>query len=241
MIDANFVTEQKLLNSLPCPLRSDGSSGQEVPVLRSAESTTRWLISEIAAGRRPTANETREYYDQRWQETRCFQSRDEMPRIQYERLLVEGCRVCRRLRDIIWRCEILQPVSRYELPISGTVITGEYAVLRSSRRKRHAFALYLRYGGLKIRPVIPDVISFVRAVDVTNRLATRDWGVDSVGVMSYWVAQDFAAEHQPDRDFALMVVLGAARFISELPFPILGPHCRSCSTRNCLPQDRDDR
>jgi hypothetical protein len=75
---------------------------------------------------------------------------------------------CRRLRDIIWRCEILQPVSPYELPIGEVVITGEYAVLRSSRRKKHAFGLYLRHQGVRIKRLVPDVVSFAWGGSWTN-------------------------------------------------------------------------
>ena len=80
-----------------------------------------------------------------WQRTAAFQARDRIPVKKYNRLVMEDVRACRRLRDLIWRCEILQPVSRYELAVDGIVITGEYAVLRSSRRRNHAFVPYLRY------------------------------------------------------------------------------------------------
>ena len=59
----------------------------------------------------------------------------------------EGIRACRRLRDIVWRCEVLQPLSPYTLAIGDVQVAGEYAVLRSSRRKKHAFALYLAASG----------------------------------------------------------------------------------------------
>jgi hypothetical protein len=59
-------------------------------------------------------------------------------------------------------------VTPYALAIGDVVITGEYAVLRSSRPKKHAFALYLRHGGLKIRPLVQDIVSFARRLDLSK-------------------------------------------------------------------------
>jgi hypothetical protein len=80
-----------------------------------------------------------------------------------------GARACRRLPEIIWRCEILQPVTPYQLAIGDVVITGAYAVLRSSRRKKHAFALYLRDGGVKLKRLVLDLVSFARRLDLGDR------------------------------------------------------------------------
>src|SRR4051794_30554883 len=93
----------------------------------------------------------------------------------------------------------------YTLPIGDAVITGEYAVLRSSRRKKHAFALYLRHEGIRMKPLVPDVVSFARRLDLANRWmdpANRHWGIESIAVMHYWVSRDLSAEHRPDREFA---------------------------------------
>jgi len=177
MIQNTTITEKALLSHLECPLRADGAnSGPESPVLECAEGTSRWLLAEIAAGHQPTAVETREFFEIEWQQTNYFQARDSVPRKQYQRRLMEGVRACTRLRDLIWTHEILQPVSRYELTVDGIVITGEYAVLCSSRRKTHAFIPYLRYKGLKIRPVIPDIVTFARWLDASNRLPEHQWG-----------------------------------------------------------------
>jgi hypothetical protein len=152
MSDKTFINEKALLHRLECPLRSTASSVVlESPVLACAENTAQWLIAERFGGRAPSAAATREVFDADWKGTQYFQSRNDIPPKEYQISVGEGVRSCRRLRDIIWRCEVLQTLSPYALPIGDAVITGEYAVLRSSRRKNHAFALYLRYKGIRIK------------------------------------------------------------------------------------------
>jgi hypothetical protein len=101
--------------------------------ITEAEKTAQWFIDEPFDGRTPTLKETHLRYFAGWDQKYYVRSRD-------------GIKACRRLREIVWRCEILQPVTPYALAIGDVVITGEYAVLRSSRLKKHAFALYLRHG-----------------------------------------------------------------------------------------------
>jgi hypothetical protein len=226
-----MITEEALLCRLQCPLRAaEANSGPEPPVLHCAERTLQWLIAEIASGRLPDVLETHHYYFET--EPDLFR-RDNLPGKEYERRYQQGWRVCRLLRDILFRCQILQPVEKYELPIGGVMITGEYAVFRSSRRKRQAYVLYLRHGGLKVRPLIPDVVSFARFVDVTNRSSDRGWGVDRIGVLHYWVAQKLSALHRPDPEFAASVLRGAVGTISLPPHPRTGEHCLVCPSRNC--------
>jgi hypothetical protein len=113
-------------------------------------------------------------------------------------------------------------------------------VLRSSRRKKHAFALYLRHQGVRLKRLVPDVTSFARRLDLGNRSidpANRHWGIDSVSVMHYWIARDLSAEHRPERDFAEDVLRGAVSVVTGQPFPLPGDHCRSCPTRACRPDD----
>ena len=233
MTNKTTISEKSLLYNLECPLRSDGSnSGPELPVLQCAENTGEWLISEIAAKRQPTAGETREFFDIQWKQTNYYQSLDELSSNQYSRVM-EGVQAVARLRDVIWKSEILEPVLPYELPVDDLVITGRYAVLRSSRRKRQAFVLYLREGGVKLRPLVPDMVSFARWVHASKRPEVKDWGVNRIAVMHYWVNQYLAAEHQPDPTFAENALVGAAGVISGPPFPIPGKHCQSCPTRGC--------
>ena len=239
MTEKISIDEKALLYRLQCPLRWNvAGTVQESPVLVCAENTARWLIAERFAGRTPSAGETREFFDMEWQQTAYFQSRSGIPPKEYEVRVREGVRACRRLRDIIWRCEILQPVSPYTLPIGDILITGEYAVLRSSRRKKHAFALYLRYQGVRIKRLVPDIVSFARRLDLTNRWvdpANRCWGIQSIGVMHHWVNRDLFAEHNADFGFATDVLLGAAGVVTGHPFPVPGDHCLSCPTRACRP------
>src|ERR1700678_72027 len=169
-----------------------------------------------------------------------FQGRNDIPQKEYEIRVREGFRVCRRLRDVIWRSEILQPVTPYALLIGGVVITGEYAVLRPSRLKKHAFALYLRHGGMKMRPLIPDVVSFARRLDLSDRwidTSNHHWAIKSIGVMHYWVARDLAPEPNPDRNFSTDVLLGAVSVATGNPFPLPGDHCLACPTRACRPDE----
>jgi hypothetical protein len=217
------INEKDLLYRLECPLRSNGSSTvQESPVLACAENTARWLIDEMFAGRAPSASETREFFDIAWKQTACFHSKSCIPTKKYELLVREGLLACRRLRDIVWRCEILQPVSSYALAIGDIVIAGEYAVLRSSRRRKHAFALYLRHQGVKIKRLVPDIVSFARRLDLGHRRidpSNRHWAIQSIGVMHYWVSRDLSAEHTADYVFASDVLLGAAGVVTGHPFP----------------------
>jgi len=235
------LNEKALLYLLKCPARSNRASPlKESPVLVSAENTASWLIDELRAGRTPTATKTRDFFDAEWQQTAYFQSQSSIPIKEYERCLREGVRACRRLRDILYRCEILQPPSAYTLQIGGVAITGEYAVLRSSRRKKHAFALYLRYQGVRLKRLVPDVVSFVRRLDLEKRWtdpANRYWRVESIGVMHYWVSRDLSAEHITDREFATDVLLGAVGVVTGAPFPVPGEQCRLCPTRACRPDD----
>jgi hypothetical protein len=233
------INEKALLYRLQCPMRSNGSStGPESPVLACAESTATWLIKEMQARRPPTASETREFFDARWKQTAYFQSRDTNPQKEYARRVMESLQACRRLRDIIWRCEILRPVTPYQFPIGEVLITGEYAVLRCSRRKKHAFALYLREGGVKLKPLVPDIVSFARRLDLGDRWTENpDWGVQSIGVMHYWVSRNFSAEHKPDRQFCIDVLHGAVGAVTGPAFPVPGDHCLTCPTRACRPDD----
>lgn len=204
------------------------------PVLGCAESTARWLIAEQLAGRAPTVRETQEVFDQ----TGYFQPRSDIAPKEYARHVREGIRACHRLRDIVWRCQVLQPVSPYRLTVGGVLITGEYAVLRSSRRHKHAFVLYLRHEGVRMKPLVPDVVSFARWLDLANRWsdpANRQWGIQSIGVMHYWVTRELSAEHKPDRAFATDVLLGAVSAFTGHPFPVPGEHCLSCPTLACRP------
>jgi hypothetical protein len=229
-----FVTEKALLSHLECSLRTHGANfGPESPVLDCAEKTYYWLIQEIAAGRQPTAGETRDFYDVSWQQTAYFQSRDTVPTKLYNRRLREGLRACFRIRDLLWTHEILQPVSRYELIVDGITIVGEYAALCSSRRKNHGFIPYLRHKGLRIRPVIPDIVTFARWVDASKRLPLNQWGVKRLAVMHFWVSQNLAAEYLPNSEFARQSLRGAVGTVSGPPYPRTGEHCLSCPTRNC--------
>ena len=228
------ITENALLYYLECPLRSNGlASLPESPVLQCSQSTLRWLMSELACCREPTAKDIREYFDNEWQQTNSYQSCNTMPQKKYFQLLREGLRACHRLRLLLCRCEILQPVSPYELVVDGIGITGEYTVLRSSHHKRQADVLYLRYGGVKIRPVIPDVVSFARWVDASKRMETQNWDVNRISVMHYWVNRELAAEHRPGQNMAGAVLEGVASVVSRPPFPIVSEHCLSCPTRSC--------
>jgi hypothetical protein len=242
MPQTTFITEKELLYRLECPIRSCGQTTvqEESPILTCAETTAQWLITEIVDGRPPSLKETHERYDLEWNQTAYFRSREGIPQKDYDIRMREGIRACRRLRDIIWRCEILQPVTPYTLAIGDVVITGEYAVLCYPRRKKHAFALYLRYGGVKIRPLVPDVVSFARRLDLTDRWidpSNRHWAIESIGVMHHWVARDFSLEHKINYSFSRDVLLGAVSVITGNPFPLPGDHCSSCPTRACRPDE----
>jgi hypothetical protein len=235
------INEKALLYRLQCPLRWIGESTvPESPVLSCAESTARWLIAERFHGRAPSLHATHAFFEIEWNQTAYFRSRNAVPPKEYGRRLTEIGRACRRLRDIIWRCQILQPVTGYTLPVGNAVITGEFAVLRSSRRKKHAFALYLRHEGVRIKRLVPDVVSFARRLELGNRWtepANRHWGIESIGVMHYWVERDLAAEHKIGLSFASDVLLGAVSSFTGNPFPLPGEHCLACPTRACRPDD----
>jgi hypothetical protein len=237
MAERTFITEEALLYRLECPIRANGSTTefQPSPLLLSGEATASWMIAEIAAGRPPSANLTREAFDHYWKQTSYYKSQTAIITKEYSRKVMKHVHACWRLRELIWRREILQPVSRYELTIGDVVITGEYAVLRSSRPKTTAQILYLREGGVKIRPVIPDVVSFARSVHLGDRWldSTSVWGIDSISVLHYWVSQDLIAEHKPDQRFAADLLHGAAGVVMGHPFPILGEHCGPCPTHAC--------
>jgi len=241
MSDKIIINEKALLHRLECPLRSTASTVVlESPILACSENTARWLIAERVSGRTPSAAVTREVFDAEWRGTQYFQSRAEIPAKEYEIRVGEGVRACRRLRDIIFRCEVLQPISPYELPIGDAVITGEYAVLRSSRRRNHAFAVYLRHKGLRIKPLVPDIVSFARRLDLGNRWTdpmNHDWKVNTIAVMHYWLTSDLSAEHKADREFAVEVLRGAVNVFIGPPFPVPGDHCMLCPTRACRPDD----
>jgi len=105
--------------------------------------------------------------------------------------------------------------------------------MRSSRRKNHLFVPYFRYGGVKIRPLIPDIVSFARWLDVSNRVEQQGWRFTKLNVMHYWLVPSLAAEHDPNPELAAQVLRGAAAAISRPPYPIVGAHCLTCPTHNC--------
>ncbi|HXB68731.1 MAG TPA: hypothetical protein VNY05_10830 [Candidatus Acidoferrales bacterium] len=93
---------------------------------------------------------------------------------------------------------------------------------------------------MKIRPLVPDIVSFARRFDLTNRWldpANRHWGIQDVGVMHFWVTRDLSAEHKADYASAMNVLLGAAGVVTGYPFPVPGDHCLSCPTSACRPDD----
>jgi len=231
------ISEKELLASLQCPLRGDAFSVKpESPMLSCAEKTLGWLTSELRAGRQPTAKETRDFFEGHWEQTAYRRSQVPIPPKQYRRDLTEIPRACSRLRDLVWSHEILQAVEPYQLTVGGVVITGEYMVLQSPRQKKHAYIPYLRYRGVKIRPMVPDVAAFARWLHASNRWMKsipQHWGIQSVGILHYWVTQNLAALHEPEQGLARKVVTGAAGVLSGPPFPIPGDHCLSCPTRAC--------
>ena len=79
MLVTQRISERALSHYLECPTRSVGSVIlPELPVLACSEETARWLITEICAGRKPSAHETRGVFDARWKETAYFRSRDSL-------------------------------------------------------------------------------------------------------------------------------------------------------------------
>ena len=104
MTDTAWINEKALRYSLECPLRSQGSITLPEPaVLTGAERTLRWLIAERQAYREPTAGETRALFETAYsQPTNSLSLREEQRRAQ------QCLRACRRLRDIVWRCEVLR-------------------------------------------------------------------------------------------------------------------------------------
>jgi hypothetical protein len=240
MFPIKRISEKALTSYLECPMRSAASIVMpESPVLACSEETARWLITEVSAGRTPSARETREFFDTQWQQTAYFRLQDGFTPKElgdYQRHVVQGVRACRRLRDVIWRCGIIQPVSPYELPVGEIVITGEYAVLCSSRSKTHAFALYLRDQGVRIKPLVPDIVSFARQLDLRNRWidpANLHWRIQKISVMNYWVTRDLSAEHWLASSLASDMLLGAAGVVAGHAFPVPGDYCKSCPTRAC--------
>ena len=231
MTNATWISEGSLRHYLECPLRyTDSTMVPESPVvLIQAENTFRWLVDELRAGRAPTVSETQEFFEKAY-----WHSWGALSQKAREQQAKDLTRACRRLRDIVWQYEILQPVSPYSLTVDGVQITGEYAVFRSSRRKKEGFAMYLRHQGMRKRPLRPDIVSFARWLDLANRV-DPGWGIQSVGVMHYWVARDFAAAHKPDRQFAVDVIRGAVAVVKGRPFPVLGEHCRTCLRTACRP------
>jgi len=91
---------------------------------------------------------------------------------------------------------------------------------------------------MRIKPLVPDVVSFARWLDLANRWtnpANQHWGIESIGVLHYRVSRDLSAEHKTDRGFATDVLLGAVSVVRGTPFPVPGEHCKSCPHRACRP------
>lgn len=211
MTDKTAMAEKALLSASQCASLVGGSRIiPESPILPAAEKTAACLIDDIVHGRNPTAADTRRFFETHWQQAYSH-SQDTLAPEDYVTQLQQIPHACWRLRDIIWTREILQPVRPYRLTVDGLTIKGEYAVLRSSRRKRHAYVLYLREGGVKRRPLVPDVISFARWLDLQNRWAeiSSEWRIKTIGILHYWVTTDTSLEHRPDLDNARQVVTNA--------------------------------
>lgn len=225
MGERTFISEQRLLE-LAAGIQQPGfsSAASESPILLCAKMTASWLIGEIARGRNPSAAETRTYFEEHWAKTSEAQPRDAAAMRTYITRLSQIPHACWRLREILWTREILQPVLPYELNVGGAIIIGEYTVLRSSRRRRHAHVLYLRDGGIKRRPLVPDLVSFARGLDISRNGPElfRDWDVSTVGILHYWTADDICLEHRPDPDLAPQLLsqavekLQAARSLARL-------------------------
>ncbi len=215
---------------LPCRLRGPATSVADSPVLLAcAEGAAEWYFREKFDGRGCTYSQLLEVLEEEWKRTPFFAARATISPLLYHQRSTTLGRVCSRLRDLFCIYEIVQPVEPYSLEIDGITISGSYAVVRSDRRKRHGIVVYLRDGGPRARPLVPDAASFARYLD----LQRRDAGWDSIGVLHWWVSSYIATEHQPDRTFAENVMRGVAANVLAPGFPNPGTHCRACSTRGC--------
>jgi hypothetical protein len=210
------ITEKDLLGATQAQSQLEiPVTTPESPLLACSESTAAWLIGQISRGIYPTASETREFFECQWNRTPYFRPMGTAWPLKYANDLAQIPRACRRLRDILWGHEILQPPRPYQLRIDGVIISGRTTVLRSSRSRKHAHLLYLRFRGVRRRPLVPDVVSFARALDIHTRWGdvSREWGIDSYGVLHYWVESDFGEEHRPAIEVARQVVRDAVAAI----------------------------
>ena len=206
------VNERALIDPAGKP-----SAEPESPLLIAAEETAAWLIDETDHGRYPGARHTWKVFEDHWE--RAFpKSAGVMSSKDYCEQLQQIPHACCRLRDLIWPREVLQPVRPYKLIVDGVTITGQYAVLRSARRRKHAQIIYLRHSGERRRPLIPDTLSTARWLYIDARWAqvASAWQINSIGVLHYWIANaDFAAEHKPDVASAKQMLVHAVSALGQ--------------------------
>jgi hypothetical protein len=228
------IREMDLLEYSRCLLRKPEGAPYVLPadVIAAELAAKKVFLLAFTESRVPGASEVRELYERAWNEAVGFDPDLRTPPR-------SGLAVCRRLRDILLRYEIQQPVTKYILNLGRATISGEYAVVvDSKRRKDGLFVLRWRHKAERVaRQLIQsvDVVNYARWLHLRNiETHELDLGVLNLALDAdeSWIER-ISGEKLVRRSLSFLV----ESIVGDQGFPSTGEHCRSCQTNACQPRN----
>jgi hypothetical protein len=160
------LTEEALVAAVQCPMRARaGDAPARSPVLESAEEVFAWLFRERFDGRWPDVKETLGLFDELRHKTEWYRVNAAPPMTAREGLA--ALHSCGRLMRLFYRLEAIPARHALCFPDRGRINQREVCRDALDEAKR-ALIIYLRDGGIRMKPLVPDLISFARGLDLID-------------------------------------------------------------------------
>jgi hypothetical protein len=228
------IREYDLLEYSRCLLRRPEAAPYVLPadVIAAELAAKKVFLLAFTESRVPTAGEVRELYEKSWNEAVGFDPELRTPPR-------SGLAICRRLRDILCRFEIQQPVTKYVLNLGRATISGEYAVMSDKKRRKDGlFVVRWRHKSERVnRQLIHavDVVNYARWLHLRNMEAHElDLGVLNLALDS---EESWTEEIQYERRVRSSLSFLVETIVSGHGFPSPGEYCKSCQTNACKPMN----
>lgn len=227
------IRELDLVEYGRCLYRSPERVPYVLPAdVMTAEATAKKLILKTFAEEWvPDIQVVRRVYDETWNEVVGHDPELKTPPR-------AGLTVTRRIRDLLSRFIIRQPVTKYVLNLGRAAISGEYAVVSDESRGRRFPGVFVvrlrhRYERFERSPVPqrPDVVNYARWLNLRNMESHEpNIGVVNLGLDSDEVWFDQIPNERQVRGSLSYLV---ESIVSEQGFPSAGPYCSNCHTNGC--------
>jgi len=146
-------------------------------------------------------------------------------------LCVSGARVASRLRRLLQRYTLFQPVTPYELSFSRAAVSGEYAVM-TDRKKQGCDKLLILRVRMPGEAHRPDVVNHCRWL----HLHTYERRGVPVGTLNYcFGSEEEWLERILEEDAVRPSITSLIDYaISNASVPAPGKHCEDCRTDACI-------